>query len=91
MRISGLSDRAIALAIAGILGVLLSAGLAMSLFLHYVSISALIAFVIYIFGVSALTLVTAGRGRLGTIWPVRLLLPVPAALFSWWVLWLFGL
>lgn len=91
MRISGLSDRAIALAIAGILGVLLSAGLAMSLFLHYVSISALIAFVIYIFGVFALTLVTAGRGRLGTIWPVRLLLPVPAALFSWWVLWLFGL
>lgn len=91
MRISGLSDRAIALAIAGILGVLLSAGLAMSLFLHYVSISALIAFVIYIFGVFALTLVTAGRGRLGTIWPLRLLLPVPAALFSWWVLWLFGL
>lgn len=91
MRISGLSDRAIPLAIAGILGVLLSAGLAMSLFLHYVSISALIAFVIYIFGVFALTLVTAGRGRLGTIWPLRLLLPVPAALFSWWVLWLFGL
>jgi hypothetical protein len=49
------------------------------------------ALVIYVFGVFALTLVTAGRGRPGTIWPVRLLIPVPAALFSWWVLWLFGL
>ncbi len=91
MRISGLSDRAIALAIAGILGVLLSVVLAMSLFLRYVPVSTLVALVIYVFGVVALTLVTVGRGRPGTIWPVRLLLPIPAALFSWWVLWLFGL
>lgn len=91
MRTPGLSDRAVALAIAGSIGLLLSIGLAMSLFLRYISASALIALTIYAMGVMALIVLTAGRARFWAIWPVRLLLPLPASLFIWWILSLFGL
>lgn len=87
----GLSERAVALAIAGAVGILLSAGLAMTLFLNYIPASALAAAFIYLVGVVALILITAGRSRPGTIWSLRLLIPLPAALFAWWVLSLFGL
>ena len=91
MRKPGLSDRAVVLAIAGGAGVLLSAGLAISLFLNYVSASALIALIIYIVGVVALIVLTAGRAQLWAIWPLRLLFPLPTAVLIWWALSLFGL
>lgn len=87
----GLSDRAIALVLAGGAGVLLSAGLAMSLFLHYVSISALSAIAIYFAGVIAMIVLTSGRMRHWSLWPIRLLFPAPAALLVWWGLRALGL
>lgn len=83
MRPFGLSDRAIVLTLAGGAGIMLSAGLAISLFLNYVTISTLSAIVIYLAGVFAMILVSLGR-RHWSLWALRLLLPAPAALLIWW-------
>lgn len=83
MRPFGLSDRAMTLVLAGCLGVLLSAVLAMSLFLRFAPVSTLGAIVIYLIGLLAMVLVTAGRKN-WSLWPLRLLFPVPAALLVWW-------
>lgn len=90
MRPFGLSDRAIALVLAGGAGVLLSVGLAISLFLHYVTLATLVAVVIYCAGVFAMFLLTLDRSHWG-VWPSRLLLPAPAALIIWWVFGALGL
>lgn len=87
----GLSDRAITLTLAGGVGMLLSAGLAMSLFLHYVTIATLSAIVIYFVGVIAMIVLTSGRMKHWSMWPLRLLFPAPAALLVWWGLSALGL
>jgi len=90
MRPFGISDRAVILVLAGIAGVLLSVGLAMSLFLRFVTIGELTAIVLYLIGLCAMILMTAGRTH-WSVWPLRLLFPVPTALLVWWGLGALGL
>lgn len=91
VRVFGLSDRAIALTVAGGIGILLSVGLAMSLFLHFISMSMLAAVVAYIAGVVALIIVSPRRRTGWRLWIFRLIAPLPGALLLGWGLSAIGL
>ena len=86
----GLSDGAIALAIAGALGIVVSIGFAMSFFLNYVSLATLVGGMAYILGVVTLALLSAGRSRSWMAWTIQLVAPLPGAVLIYWIISLFG-
>ena len=77
-----ISDQAKALILAGAVGLVLSFGLALSLFLSVFNRADFAALVIYFLGVVGMILVTSGGGRTPLLWAIRLVVPIPLALLA---------